>query len=600
MPASHLHIVATDNDFRSLRRHNRLYVDKTARIVDFLHEEKYQLFTRPRRFGKSLLLSTIEAMYSGNRDLFRGDGIRPELDMVREEIWHWPERVVLRLDMLMLGAWQDSLIPALNNLVTITATQLHMRGLYDHDPAHPAQSLASLIVTLSQQATEVQGIPGIVVLVDEYDAPILNRMHSPQGQVIRQNLAEFYGIFKALGAEIETLVMTGVTRFVKTGMWSTLNQVVDQSEEPRFHDLIGFTDTELDVLWERVQDQVPAESPRTRWPPVSRTAWREWYNGYRFTTDAAETLYNPFAIMRSLTVGAIGEYWAQAGHLGVVEQMLQAPGHPLEPNDRAALALLRPTSRKNHDLPLGWLDNLQPGASPEAMLAQWEPDQLERLLYQTGYLTLTPTGALTLPNREITTYLRGIFLDHWLAPSDKQRGPQLQEGMVEALLELDIPRMVDQFNALLRLFPHQYFPGESHSACNLALNMVLLLSRGWSRYHEMEKSSQFGDADATLVWDDIALVLEFKTGTSTSIHTGQRQIRNKGYLQAVPRICRLYLGLSLHTTGRQVDAWMCQGYTPKEPVGKPLTDKDAWPPGRAAVLRQWAIPTREAPVESAS
>lgn len=102
--------------------------------------------------------------------------------------------------------------------------------------------------------------------------------------------------------------MTGVTRFVKTGLWSKLNQVRDQSENPRFHDLIGFTDHELDTLWAQVQDQISVPPPREGWPPLSREAWQEWYNGYRFSPRAPQPLYNPFAIMSSLADGEMGEY----------------------------------------------------------------------------------------------------------------------------------------------------------------------------------------------------------------------------------------------------------------------------------------------------
>ena len=269
-------IFPSNSDFLARRQDNLLYMDKTAQIVDFLAADQFQLFTRPRRFGKSLLLSTIEAMYSGNPDLFRGDGIRPELAVYRDGKWDWPQYIVLHLNMLTLEPWEGSLNPALNGLVAWAASALQMRSRYEHSSESPAQSLINLVTALGQQSQETLGTARVVVLVDEYDAPILNQMHSPRRRIVRRELANFYGAFEFLDSRIERLVLTGVTRFVKTGLWSGLNQVRDRSENPRFHDLTGFTDTELDALWNQVQDHVPTYSSRPGWPSLSRTAWREW------------------------------------------------------------------------------------------------------------------------------------------------------------------------------------------------------------------------------------------------------------------------------------------------------------------------------------
>lgn len=586
MVESPLRIDPTDSDFRSLREDNLLYVDKTARIVDFLAAGKYLLFTRPRRFGKSLLLSTIEAMYSGDLALFRGEGGRPELAVYREGRWDWPERIVLCLDMLALGAWEDRLAPALNEMVATAAVTLDMEGLYRHTPRDPARSLINLIHALGRQSATVLGTAKIVILVDEYDAPILNHMHRPQGAVVRQELADFYGVFKSLGHRIERLVLTGVTRFVKAGLWSRLNQVRDLSESLRLHDLTGFTDTELDVLWDRVQDHEPPAG----WSDLSREAWREWYSGYRFAPSATEPLYNPLAIMYSLDEGTIGEYWSQTGHLGVVERRLQVPWHPMEPGDRDTLSLPRPAAVPDYNLRLDWLDNLESGTSPEAVLAQWQPGQLVPLLYQTGYLTLTPDGRLVPPNREVATCLSRILLEPWMAPGTFPRALECQARMVAALQALDLPVMMTQFNALLHLIPHQRFRGAEAVACHLALELAVLLSRGRIRYLEGEKSGGRGDADTVIGWDDIVMVLEFKSGIHETVESGQTQIQDRGYLQSVPQEARLYLGLAVHTAGRQVAAWLCQGYSPRGiPRGTPLTHRDAWPSHKAELYRRWAV-----------
>ena len=224
------------------------------------------------------------------------------------------------------------------------------------------------------------------------------------------------------------------------------------------------------------------------------------------------------------------------------------------------------------------------------MLQQWEPRQLVPLLYQTGYLTLTSTGDLAPPNREIAAYLSRVLLDPWLAPDEMKRATLYQARLVGALLDLNIPVMVTHFNLLLQLLPHQRFHGALHSATNLVLDLAVLLSRNRIRYHEMEKSGLEGEADTVLGWDDISLVLEFKTGTHASAPLGQRQIQVQGYPQALPTVSRLYLGLSLYALeGRQVDAWTCQGYSLEgHPLGAPLTQQDTWPADKVDLYWRWA------------
>lgn len=590
MPSPPLHITRSISDFRTLRTQNLLYVDKTAQVVEFLQVPDSLLFTRPRRFGKSLLLSTIEALYSGDRDLFAGDGHRPVLAVVQKDLWDWPVRPVLCLDMQVVGVRDGSLVPALNNLVAAAATDLRMDDHYRPDPHDPTWSLVSLIAALARQDSDTGGEGKIVILVDEYDAPILNQMHHPQAPQLRQELAEFYGVFKYQSVRIERLVMTGVTRFVKTGLWSRLNQVQDESTSRQFHDLVGFTDAELDTLWADVQDQVPP--PEDNGPPLSRAGWREWYNGYRFARGDVPALYNPLTIMSSLRQGTLGDFWARTGHLGVVERRLQAPPPPLDPGDRMALALTRPGALADYDLDLNlnldWLASLQPADTPEAVLAQWESDQLVPLLYQTGYFTLRPDDTLAPPNHEVAAYLHRALMAHWVVAADRPRARHHQDAMLAALRSLDVPRMVLHFNSLLPLFPHQQFRGVEAHACLLIMEHALLLTHGQDLQKVSEQSGAGGDADMALSGPDFTLVLEFKAGASTTAEQGQTQIRDRGYLQAGNRITPLYLGLALHTRDRQVDTWRCQGYDEfGDSVGGPLTHEDAWPNRREDLFRRW-------------
>ncbi len=519
------------------------------------------------------------------RELFGDDADRPELAAYQEGVWHWDTRPVLRLDMSGLQDTGSGIGPALADLVYVAARLMNIQEQFYFQRDKPVISLVDLIRTVTARWDS-----RIVILVDEYDAPILEHMHQPRSAVIRQQLADFYGVFKREGEQIEKLVMTGVTRFAKTGLWSRLNQVQDWTDSLKFHDLVGFTDAELDALWDRVEDQIPVTACQQGEFSLSRHGWQEWYNGYRFAPAATEPIYNPYAIVCSLLRGRLGEYWPDSGHMGVVESLLQEPWMKTKSRHSIPLYLTRPPSVHAYALNFDWLDPLVPGQTPEQMLLQWSPEQLVPLLYQTGYLTLTAEEQLAPPNREIATYLSHVLLKPWLEPDGVKRALVLQGQLVASLQSLDVPGLVASFNSLLHLLPHQRFRGEFPGACNLVLDLTVLLSRGHIRYHQMERSGLLGDADTTLGWDDVYMVIEFKSGTRESARSGQRQIERKAYIRALPEISRLYLGLALHTDGRQVAAWNCQGYSPQGvPLGKPLTDQDAWPATREELYQRWAV-----------
>ena len=590
-----LNIDTTTSEFPQLRQAGLLYVDKTVQVASFLNDARYQLYARPRRFGKSLLLSTIETLYSGDRGLFAADGTRPELAVCRAERWHWRTHRVLRLDMSEIGESPLDVRAALNDQVAAAAERLGLTGSFPVSANQPSRSLINLVNAMSRHAYE-EGLPrSVVILVDEYDAPFLNRMHLPNEQRVRPVLAEFYGAFKSLGPFVEKVVMTGVTRFVKTGLWSKMNQVRDQSENPDFHDLTGFTDMELDALWDQARSSVPENGRRGSETRLTRNAWREWYNGYRFSVDADNPIYNPFAIMSSLKDGRIGEYWSETGHLGVVESLLQVPPEMVGlSSPTISTYLTRPVSVDRHELSMEWLDDLKPAVSPEAVLHQWQPVQIVNLLYQTGYLTLSTDGSLAPPNREIAAYLGQVLLRPWLEPDEIGVANRVQVQMVESLLDLDIPGMVARFNDLLSMIPHQRFRGATRSyVANTVLDVAVMLSRKRIRYHEMEKSGLGGDADTAFPWDDVSLVVEFKTGTSTSAHDGQRQIAHRRYLQALPGPARLRLGLSLHAgSGRHIESWTCQGYSATgQPLGNDLTHRDPWPDSKYELYTRWGADT---------
>ena len=228
---------AGTHDFSQLRARNELYVDKTAYIADMLDGySKYCFLARPRRFGKSLLVSTLEYLFQGRADLFRGTALAERRPRTLNWIWPAPAPTI-RLNM---NDWHTQDAPSLNaGLIDCLEESFERFGLQRPAQARDASRLFSkLLAALAADQGEV------AVLVDEYDYPLLHNLENAALPEIQALLANFYGVLKNHDAHLRFVFMTGITRFARTSIFSGLNNMRDLSHEPRFNGLLGFTEQE--------------------------------------------------------------------------------------------------------------------------------------------------------------------------------------------------------------------------------------------------------------------------------------------------------------------------------------------------------------------
>ena len=253
--------LATGN-FRNLRRRQFLYVDKTRCIADLMHPQNQFVFlARPRRFGKSLLVSTLEALFQGERELFAGTWIHGN-------DWAWEPHAVLRLSMTEKRT--GDLETSLRNRMTLLYQEHEMKMPIGDWSA--SELLEALIKRLARECK-------VVVLIDEYDAPIHQNLERPDLLPdIRNTLRQFYGVLKDCEDDLHFAFLTGVTRFARTSIFSGLNNLIDVSFEPAFSDLLGFTEAELDRYLTPYMETM-AQTQRRSLRAVRR-AVREWYDGY--------------------------------------------------------------------------------------------------------------------------------------------------------------------------------------------------------------------------------------------------------------------------------------------------------------------------------
>ncbi len=399
--------------FRKVREGGCYYVDKTPHIRRLAGVSAHYFLSRPRRFGKSLFLDTLKELFEGNEALFEGLAIHDD--------WDWSARhPVLRLSFGG-GHFQRP-----GGLESEVASMLRAMEAKAEITAHPEDStparLRRLIATLHDRTGR-----GVVVLVDEYDKPILDALESAPdiARANREYLRGLYGVIKDSDAHLRLSFITGVSRFSKVSLFSGLNNLKDITLDPRYSTVCGYTEQDLDEVF----------APEL--PGLDRDAVREWYNGYGWLGE--ERVYNPFDILLLFDSGKFGAWWFETGTPTFLVETLLRRGV-----SAPALA--------------GMLVG-------EDLLSAFDVDDIatEALLFQTGYLTIAggiERGGgvryrLGYPNREVYQSLNRSLLRHLVqdASSQQRHGDRLYE----LLGANDFAGLKDLVHAFFASIPYQWY-----------------------------------------------------------------------------------------------------------------------------------------------
>ena len=365
-------IAKSANDFRDLRTKKVpcIYVDKTAHFHRLVTDPSSNLFfiARPRRFGKSLMITTFKYIFQGRRELFEG------LDIAKTD-YDWQVAPVIHIDFGFCAAsTYDGLMEGLPN--TIEKALANAGYAYEPDKS-PAVNLGNAIDWFF-----AEGKP-CVILIDEYDDPVAKALaHLAEAEKVRNELSKIYGQFKGRTDKIRFLMITGVSKFTKMSVFSALSNLTDISNEPGYADMLGYTEEELD---EYFGEHMAAHAKVMGLTDEQyRGELKRWFNGYRFTTKNPVTVYNPVSIGLTLA-GQDDEFkgtWTQTGRPSMLMNFMRREGvvH-IDP--------YRPISATEKDFDVSDLSNLNEIG----------------MLYQTGYLTIDSYGAglykLRVPDEEV-------------------------------------------------------------------------------------------------------------------------------------------------------------------------------------------------------
>ena len=510
--------------FEKMREGDFLYVDKTS----FIHElvARYggcYFLSRPRRFGKSLTISTLKAIFQGKRGLFEG------LDIAAKD-YDWKKYPVIHLDMGGSGAKNaEGLREYLSYSLGFIAKDMGV----ELRETTPSLAFMELI-------REVSRTEPVVILIDEYDKPILDNIGKPEVAAIREELEAFYGVIKTTEPCQRFVFITGVAKFTKVSVFSKLNHLTDITMNERFATMFGYTHTELETCFAEHITVAAQKQGVSREELIARM--RRWYNGYRFHRNE-ETVYNPVSIAQFFfNDGEFKNYWFETGSPGVLFELAKKWNFDFED------ALTRPI----HDL----------------AFSQFDVDRLQPLplLMQTGYLTIREAVAdsivgtayyLGFPNYEVASAFAMFLLRDYLPEAD----PFTAVGRLnETLSSGDHEAFIEELNSLLGAIPWQLHIKQEayyHTVAYMAVRLAGLSATAEEQVHS-------GAIDSGVTIGDTTYLFEFKLNKSAG--EAIAQIKKKRYAAKYAASGRriILFGVNFNSEKRQIDGWRAEAYPVSE------------------------------------
>ena len=502
--------------FSEIREGGYTYVDKTALVYELLSTGKYYFLSRPRRFGKSLLVSTLEAYFQGRKELFAG------LAMERLER-EWTEYPVFHLD---LNAQKYESPQNLTEILNASLTGWEKE--YGAEPSETSLSLRFRGVV--RRAAEKTG-RRVVVLVDEYDKPLLQAIGDGALQDdYRNTLKAFYGVLKSCDQHIRFALLTGVTKFSKVSVFSDLNNLRDISMLKAYEGLCGVTEEELRTVFsESVGRLAEANGLGVE---EAYGELKKWYDGYHFAAGGAD-VYNPFSLLNTFKTGEFGNYWFETGTPTFLVELLKKSRYDLR----------NLTEEQTTADVLGSVDTMDENPVP--------------VLYQSGYLTIKGYDKrfglyrLGFPNGEVERGFMSFLLPHYASVGKSESIFQISLFMRD-VEGGDIDGFMRRLQGFFADIPYEL-------ARDLELhyqNVLFIVFRLMGFYTRVEYHTSQGRADLVLQTERYVYVMEFKLdGTAEE---ALRQIEEKNYalpFAADPR--KLFkVGVNFSNAIRGIERWV--------------------------------------------
>lgn len=513
------------HSFEIMRTQNYLYVDKTRHIYRMMTEGTFYFLSRPRRFGKSLLVSTLNCLFQGRKELFDGLWIAEHGD------WDWQHFSVISIDFNTIPGrtpeeLQQGLVFHLKKIarsygITLEAPLLELQ-------------FEELILSLFEATNKP-----VVVVIDEYDKRIIEHLGKGEARLetakeIRDVLKAFFGILKgqSLAAKLQLVFITGVSRFSKVSLFSDLNNLIDLSMEATYSDLLGYTQEELKQDFGPAVQELAVTLNRS--PEEVMQTLQRYYNGYRFS-ERDIRVYNPFSILRAFRNQEIKEYWFESATSSFLVNFLR---------------------QEEYNLPQ--LEGLEVS---RAIFTSFELEGLwpEALLYQTGYLTIQDVQkeiyTLGYPNLEV----KHAFTEALLLGVTARRSPTISSQALKLPDYLQQERFSEFFETMRGIFASIPYDIEAkRDEAYFHTIFYLVLSASGMVEAQSSVLTCDGRIDMVARFPDAIYIFEFKCNQSAE--TALRQIRDKRYADRYRGEGRriALVGINFNTEQRNIAEWKIQ------------------------------------------
>ena len=480
--------------FQEIIEDNYIYVDKTKYIHKMVSTGKLYFLSRPRRFGKSLLISTLEELFKGNKELFEG--------LYIFDNWDWSKKYpIIRLDFGKIAHKNPEVLEkSLDDFINTKARDYSINLI--------SRTLTSKFAELIEE-THKKFDSKVVILIDEYDKAITS--HIDGIEIAKENkivLRDFFQVLKASDEHLQFLFITGISKFAKTSIFSDLNNVDDITIHPKYVNICGYKQEDLETYFIDHINELSKNINMNYDDLISSI--KKWYNGYSW--DGKSFLYNPFSILKFLDTGKFANYWFDTGTPKLLIDLIKKDSVDME-------VLTRKKSEFSWIFPNFELENLD----------------FATVLLQTGYLTIKNETvypgeeseySIAIPNREVEKSLFSYIIGTYTNYSAEKIEPMTKK-MLSYIIQVDEENLQKSFEKLLYKIPNIIY-GELKREIEsyyktLFISWIQLL--GFDI--EGEIMSIKGRLDAVVKYNDIVLIIEFKFSKNKSFDEMLKEARKQ-------------------------------------------------------------------------
>lgn len=503
-------------NFEKIRTEGFLYVDKTAEIYKLAKEGRYYFLSRPRRFGKSLLVSTMEAYFSGRKELFSGLAV----EKMETE---WKQHPVLHLDLSGVSYTDESVLERV-----LSDKLAKWEALYG--AVNTSDILGLRFKEVIEAAYNKTGNQ-VAILIDEYDKPIIDNLgNEPTLSRLRSTLQGFYSVMKSMDARIRFGFLTGVTKIGKMSVFSGLNNLNDISMIPDYVDICGISETELHEYFDESISELSSANEMSK--EECYVKLKSMYDGYHFCEDSIG-IYNPFSLLNTFQNKKFREYWFETGTPGFLVEVMRKTSFDV-------------TTLENQTVDSTLMSNA------DAIFENPVP-----YLFQSGYLTITGYNdmfrlyQLGFPNQEVKNGFLNCLLKYYVPMSPDMSGTTLIYQLWHSITEGNPKSFMQILSSLFANTSYQ-IQGETEKDFQYAMYIISALL---GEYVQVERTTSNGRIDLIIRTKEFIYIFELKVNADADV--ALRQIDEKGYARPFEGDSRklFKIGVDFSTATRRIEDW---------------------------------------------